>query len=73
MSPIGGVSGIVVVWSKRPTPHRGYHPYGVWWAQADRTYDHLEETLHQDTCRERFGTVPDNDEQLIRVGRVYLV
>lgn len=58
------LSAFVTVWKRKPSPMPT--AFGIWWchSNADAILDVVELVI----CREVYGTVPDNDKQLIRVG-----
>lgn len=59
----------VDVWEIKPTRFDGYHKHGGVWLNAERrNIKGRCMFLRLSECLERFGTIPDNDKMMIRVG-----
>lgn len=67
--PDGTLSPVVCVWGEKPVRHPGYNkqPKAVVWLDAAR--EDTSVSMGVAECKDRYGTVPDNDEMLIRIGK----
>ena len=68
MLPCGILSPVVCIWTEKPVRYTDYNGNGAGGVWLNRDRKDTSVSMGVSECQDLYGTSPDNDEQLIRVG-----